>query len=156
MTENRLATTGKQKDRANRLVATIKKLKSLKKSIEKRGKVAPKGCNLLKYQIPQNKKIYWYYKLQAYEPIFDTINGEKKTRYRYLGTAGSEAHIDGVMQVTYRAVIDEIDKMINNLEESHLDVSFGTEIEPDPTFYTEENKPIIVLYLLLKITSPFN
>lgn len=141
MTENRLATTGKQKDRANRLIATIKKLKSLKKSIEKRGKVAPKGCNLLKYQIPQNKKIYWYYKLQAYEPIFDTINGEKKTRYRYLGTAGSEAHIDGVMQVTYRAVIDEIDKMINNLEESHLDVSFGTEIEPDPTFYTEENKP---------------
>jgi hypothetical protein len=45
------------------------------------------------------------------------------------------------MQVTYRAVIDEIDKMINNLEESHLDVSFGTEIEPEPTFYTEENKP---------------
>jgi hypothetical protein len=80
----------------------------------------------------------------------------KKLEARYLGTAGSEAHIDGVMQVTYRAVIDEIDKMINNLEESHLDVSFGTEIEPDPTFYTEENKPIIFLYLLSKITSPFN
>ncbi len=45
------------------------------------------------------------------------------------------------MQVTLRAIIDEIDKMINNLQESHLDVYFGTEIEPDPTFYTEENKP---------------
>ncbi len=65
MKENRLPTTGKQKDRANRLVSTIKKLKSLKKSIEKRGEVAPMGCNILKYQIPQNKKIYWYYKLQA-------------------------------------------------------------------------------------------
>ena len=118
MRKNRLATTGQQKDRANRLVSAIKKLKSLKKSIEKRGEVAPRGCNILKYQIPQNKKIYWYYKLQAYEPIFDAV-----------------------MQVTYRAIIDEIDKMINNLEESHLDVSFGTEIEPDPTFYTEEDKP---------------
>ncbi len=114
MAENRLPTTGKQKDRANRLVTTIKRLKSLKESIEKRGEVAPRGCNILKYQIPQNKKIYWYYKLQAYEPIFDTIKGDKKTRYRYLGTAGSEAHIDAVMQVTYRAIIDEIDKMINN------------------------------------------
>jgi hypothetical protein len=141
MTKNRLATTGQQKDRANRIVSAIKKLKSLKKTIQKRGQVAPKGCNILKYQIPQNKKIYWYYKLQAYEPIFDTINGEKKTRYRYLGTAGSEAHVDAVMQVTLRAVINEIDKMINNLEESHLDVSFGIEIEPDPTFYTEGEKP---------------
>ena len=48
-------------------------------------------------------------------------------------------------QITYRAVIDEIDKMINNLEESHKYVSFGTEIEPDPTFYTEFDKPIIFL-----------
>lgn len=140
MAENRLPTTGKQKDRANRLVTTIKRLKSLKESIEKRGEVAPRGCNILKYQIPQNKKIYWYYKLQAYEPIFDTIKGDKKTRYRYLGTAGSEAHIDAVMQVTYRAIIDEIDKMISNLEESHVDVCFGTEIELDPTFVQEENK----------------
>lgn len=30
----------------------------------------------------------------------------------------TEAHVDAVMQVTRRAVIDEIDKMINNLQES--------------------------------------
>jgi hypothetical protein len=59
----------------------------------------------------------------------------------FLNYAGSEAHIDGIMQVTLRAVIDEIDKLINNLEESHLDVSFGTEIEPDPSFYPEGEKP---------------
>ena len=40
-----------------------------------------------------------------------------------------------------RAVIDEIDRMINNLEESLLDVSFGTEIRPDPSYFTEEDKP---------------
>jgi hypothetical protein len=63
-------------------------------------KLHSSGCNLIKYQIPQNKKLYNYYKLQGYEPIFDTLNGQKKTRYRYLGTAGSEAYIEGVMQVT--------------------------------------------------------
>lgn len=57
-----------------------------------------------------------------------------------MGTAGSEAHIDAVMQVTYRAIIDEIDKMINNLEESHVDVCFGTEIELDPAFLNLEDK----------------
>ncbi len=56
-------------------------------------------------------------------------------------TGGSEAHIEGVMQVTLRAVIDEIDRIINSLEESLLDVSFETEIRPDPSYFTEEDKP---------------
>ena len=140
MKDNKLKTTGKKEEREARLIATLKKLKSLKNSMYKRGEVAPAGCNLLKYQISQNKKFYNYYKLQAYKPIFDTVDGQKKTRYQYLGTAGSEAHIEGVMQVTLRAVIDEIDRMINNLEESLLDVSFGTEIRPDPSYFTEEDK----------------
>lgn len=140
MKGNKLKTTGKKEEREARLLATIKTLKSLKKTISKHGKIAPNGCNLVKYQISQNKKFYDYYKLQAYEPIFDTVDGEKKTRYQYLGTAGSEAHIEGVMQVTLRAVIDEIERMINSLEESLLDVSFGTEIRPDPSYFTEEDK----------------
>ena len=45
------------------------------------------------------------------------------------------------MQVTLRAIIDEIDRMINSLEESLLDVSFGTEIRPDPSYFTEFDKP---------------
>lgn len=141
MKRNRLPTTGKAKEREARLIEAIKKLQSLKKNVEKRGDVAPYGCNILKYQIAQNKKIYWYYKLQAYEPIFDTVDGLKKTRYQYLGTAGSEAHVSAVMQVTLRAVIDEIERMISSLQESLLDVSFGTEIQPDPSFITEEDKP---------------
>ena len=138
---NKLKTSGKKEEREARLVATIKKLKQLKKTTGKLGKVAPSGCNLVKYQIPQNKKFYDYYKLQAYQPIFNTVDGQKKTRYQYLGTAGSEAHIDGVMQVTLRGVIDEIDRMINSLEESLLDVSFGTEIRPDPSYFSEGDKP---------------
>ncbi|MBL1210207.1 hypothetical protein [Geminocystis sp. GBBB08] len=106
-------------------------MKSLKKSVSKRGEVAPDGCNLIKYKISQNKKLYNYYKLQGYEPIFETLDGKKKTRYRYLGRAGSEAYIEGVMQVTLRRIIDEIDEMINSVEDSLLEVSFDTEITPD-------------------------
>ena len=66
--------------------------------------------------------------------------GNKKTRYRYLGSAGSEAHTIAFRQVTLRAIIDEIDRMINTLEESYLDVCFGGEIKPDPHYYPTENK----------------
>lgn len=141
MNKNRLKTSGDKKERKEQLVLAIKKLKSLKKSISKRGKVAPKGCNLIKYQIAKNKRLYNYYKLQGYQPIFDTLDGQKKTRYRYLSTAGSEAYIDGVMQVTFRRIIDEIDEMINNLEDSLLEVSFNAEIMKDPTYFTQADKP---------------
>ena len=45
------------------------------------------------------------------------------------------------MQVTLRRIIDEIDEMINNLQDSLLEVSFDTEIIPDPSYFTEEDKP---------------
>lgn len=140
MNKSKLKTSGEKKERELRLVSAIKKLKYLKKSILKRGEVAPKGCNLIKYQIAQNKKLYNYYKLQGYEAIFDTLDGKKKTRYRYLGTAGSEAYVEGLMQVTLRRIIDEIDQMIDNLEDSLLEVSFDTEITPDPSYFKEEDK----------------
>lgn len=141
MTKNKLKTSGEKKEREIKLVSLLKKLKSLKKSISKKGEVAPTGCNLIKYKISQNKKLYNYYKLQGYEPIFETLDGKKKTRYRYLGTAGSEAYIEGVMQVTLRRIIDEIDEMINSVEDSLLEVSYDTEITPDPSYFSEEDKP---------------
>ena len=119
MNKNKLKTSGERKERERQLVSAIKKLESLNNSIYRNGKVAPKGCHLIKYQIAQNKKLYNYYKLPGYEPIFETLDGKKKTRYRrYLGTAGSEAYIEGLMQVTLRRIIDEIDEMINNVEDS--------------------------------------
>ncbi len=141
MSQNKLKTSGEKKQREKGLLSLLSQLQSLKKNIDKQGKVAPPGCNLIKYKIAQNKKLYNYYKLQGYEPIFDTLDGKKKTRYRYLGTAGSEAYIEGVMQVTRRRIIDEIDQMIDMVEESLLEVSFDTEIIPDPSYFTEEDKP---------------
>jgi hypothetical protein len=35
-----------------------------------------------------------------------------------LGTAGSEAYVEGVMPVTRRRIIDEIDQIIDNVEDS--------------------------------------
>ena len=87
MKENRLKTSGGKKEREIRLVSLVKKLKSLRKGIGLKGEVAPSGCNLIKYKISQNKKLYNYYKLQGYEAIFETLDGKKKTRSRYLGTA---------------------------------------------------------------------
>ena len=141
MNKNKLKTSEGKKEREVKLVSLIKKLKSLKKNISRKGEVAPVGCNLIKYKISQNKKLYNYYKLQGYEPIFKTLDGQKKTRYRYLGTAGSEAYIEGVMQVTFRRIIDEIDEMLNLVEDSLLEVSFNTEITPDPSYFSEEDKP---------------
>ncbi len=45
------------------------------------------------------------------------------------------------MAVTLRRIIDEIDEMINSVEDSLLEVSFDTEITPDPSYFTEEDKP---------------
>jgi len=37
----------------------------------------------------------------------------------------SEAHIDAVEKVTRRGLIDELERVINSLQESYLDVCFG-------------------------------
>ena len=57
-----------------------------------------------------------------------------------MGTAGSEAYVEGVMPVTRRRIIDEIDQIIDNVEDSLLEVSFDTEITPDPSYFKEEDK----------------
>ena len=61
----------------------------------------------------------------------------KKSKYLYLGKAGSEAHLDAVEKVARRGLIDELERVINSLQESYLDVCFGGETEPDPSYYPE-------------------
>ncbi len=76
------------------------------------------------------KTIYWYYKLQAAESISPmATNSPKKTKYKYLGRAGSEAHIDAVEKLTRRNLIDELERVIQSLTESYLDIYIGTETE---------------------------
>jgi hypothetical protein len=129
---NSLKTTQEVSIRVKQIKATIRKLKRQIQKIASEGEVAPPHCHVIRYQTKQNKKIYWYYKLQAIEPIFPRASdNNKKSKYLYLGKAGSEAHIDAVEKVTRRGLIDELERVINSLQESYLDVCFGGETEPD-------------------------
>lgn len=116
--------------RAERITATIATLKVKIQQIFDEGKVAPKGCYVARYQVRQRQKIYWYYKLQATEPIFEQVtNRQKKSKYKHLGRAGSEEHITAVVQVVRRTQIDEFERTINSLTNSLLDLYYDGEIE---------------------------
>ena len=117
--ESKLHTTQSPLVRGKQIKSAVRKLKQKIKKIQAEGEVAPQNCHIIRYQIRRNQKIYWYYKLQASEPIFPMVeNPEKKTKYIYLGKAGSEAHIDAVEKMTRRNLIDELEKMLTSLQES--------------------------------------
>ncbi len=135
---NPLITNQEASLRAKQIKSTIRKLKRKIQKISDEGEVAPPHCHVIRYQTKQNQKIYWYYKLQAAEPIFPPATDKnKKSQYLYLGKAGSEAHLDAVEKVTRRGLIDELERVINSLQESYLDVCFGGETEPDPSYYNQ-------------------
>ena len=46
--------------RAKQLKTVINQLKRKIKKIEKEGEVAPPNCHLIRYQVTQNQKIYWF------------------------------------------------------------------------------------------------
>ena len=116
----------KQQDkiaRAERLQTAIAALEARIGQISQEGEVAPKGCCVARYQARGQQKAYWYYKLQATEPIFPTAQDEQKhSRYKHLGPAGSAAHVEGVIQVVRRVQIDELSKAIEALKESWSDL----------------------------------
>jgi hypothetical protein len=127
--------------RAKQLKTIINQLKRKIQKIELDGEVAPPNCHLIRYQVTQNQKIYWYYKLQASSAIFDrATSSQKKTKYLYLGKAGSEAHVEAVKQMSRRNLIDELEKMINSLTEAYLDICLGGETEADPSYFPEGRK----------------
>ncbi len=133
-----LKTSQSAQARAKQIKATIRKLKQKIQKIERSGEVAPPNCHIIRYQTKPNQKIYWYYKLQAAERIFPmATDNSKKTKYLYLGKAGSEAHLDAVEKLTRRSLIDELERFIHSLQESYLDICFGGETEPDSDYYPE-------------------
>ena len=114
-------------NRAERLLTTIATLEEQIKIISASGEVAPPGCHLARYQARGQYKAYWYYKLQALEPIFISKKGQgKPSRYKHLGAAGTQAHVDGVMMVIRRVQIDELQKSIDALKESWSDLYSDT------------------------------
>jgi hypothetical protein len=112
-------------ERFDRITAAIAALEQQKKLIFATGQVAPKGCVVARYQVRQQQKIYWYYKLQAQTAIFAKANDDKAlSKYKHLGSCGSEAHITAVIQMARRSQIDEIQRTIDTLEQNLLDVGF--------------------------------
>lgn len=110
-------------NRAERLLTTIATLEEQIKIISGSGEVAPPGCHLARYQARGQYKAYWYYKLQAKEPIFPSKKESGRlSRYQHLGAAGTESHVQGVMMIIRRNQIDELQKSIDALRDSWSDL----------------------------------
>ena len=119
-----------QLERITRLQSAIAQLESYKDFFSRQGELAPEGTWVARYQVRQPKKVYWYYKLQADQPTFTkTTKVQSLSKYKHLGKAGSQAHVDGVMAVVRRTVVSELQKTIDSLKDSLLDVSFDGEQE---------------------------
>ena len=109
--------------RADRIREAIDALKCEKSEIEASGWVAPPDCHIARYQAKGAKYHYWYYQLRASSAVFPKANNKGEfSRFRHLGKAGSQAHIDGVNAVIRRAKIEHLTSAIEALYESCLDL----------------------------------
>ena len=116
--------------RITRLQSAIAELESHKNFFLNQGELAPEGTWVARYQVKQPKKIYWYYKLQADKPTFiKTPPAQSLSKYKHLGKAGTEDHVDSVMAVVRRSIVSELQKTIDSLKSSLIDVSFDGEQE---------------------------
>jgi hypothetical protein len=118
--------------RFDRIKKAIAQLKKQQRFFLKQGELAPVAAWVARYQVRQNIKRYWYYKLQVPYPYFKSATSEKLSKYKHLGKAGTQAHIDAVMSVFRRTVIQEIQKIIHTLDNCLLDISSGSEQEEEP------------------------
>ena len=116
--------------RADRIREAIDALKREKSEIEASGWVAPRDCYIVRYQGKGVKYHYWYYQLRASSAVFPKANKKGEfSRFKHLGKAGSQAHIDGVNAVIRRNKIEQLTSAIEALYESWLDL------------YPDEEKP---------------
>lgn len=89
--------------RAARIREVIDALNREKSEIEASGWVAPANCYIARYQAKGQKYHYWYYQLKASSAVFPKANQKGEfSRFKHLGKAGSQAHIDGVNAVIRR------------------------------------------------------
>ncbi len=110
---------------------TITALEKQQRQVLKQGELAPSGAWVARYQVRQKNKKYWYYKLQASQPSFQSKTQAKLSKYKHLGKAGTKEHIDAVMSVFRRTVWDEIQSIIYTLDDCLLDISSGFEQEEE-------------------------
>ena len=109
--------------RADLIRETIEALKGEKCQIEASGWIAPTDCYLARYQAKGQKYHYWYYQLKASSAVFPKANKKGEfSRFKHLGKAGSQAHIDGVNAVIRRTKIEALNSALESLYESWLDL----------------------------------
>ena len=117
--------------RFERIKKAITVLEKQQAIILRQGALAPQGAWVARYQVRQNLKKYWYYKLQVPTPSLPCATSSKLSKYKHLGKAGTTEHIDAVMSVFRRSVWDEIQKIIDTLDDCLLDISSGSEQESE-------------------------
>ncbi len=117
--------------RFDRIKKTITALEKQQTLLLKQGDLAASGAWVARYQVRQNRKKYWYYKLQVNTPYFQCATSSKLSKYRHLGKAGTQEHLDAVMSVFRRSVWDEIQRIIHTLDDCLLDISSGSEQESE-------------------------
>ena len=109
--------------RADRIRESIDALKRERAEIEGEGWGAPPDCHIARYRAKGAKYHYWYYQLRASSAIFPKTNKKGGfSRFKHLGKAGSQAHINGVNAVIRRAKIEHLTSAIEALYESWLDL----------------------------------
>ena len=114
-------------DRIQRLTEVIAEIESYLQFFEDKGEQADNGCWVVRYQVRQKDKIYWYYKLQADRDIFEQKNGESFSKYQHLGKAGTIAHVDAVMGVLRRTIVTELQSTIVSLKSCVVDIAYDEE-----------------------------
>ncbi|MEM9079002.1 MAG: hypothetical protein AAGC43_18330 [Bacteroidota bacterium] len=72
-------------ERFDRVLAAIKALEKQQKQLLKQGKLAPEDSWVARYQVRQNTKKYWYYKLQAIRPAFKRATSDKRKYIQAFG-----------------------------------------------------------------------
>ncbi|AUB42746.1 hypothetical protein COO91_08892 [Nostoc flagelliforme CCNUN1] len=117
--------------RFERIKKTIIALEKQQALLLKQGDMAASGAWVARYQVRQSLKKYWYYKLQAPIPYFQCATSNKLSKYKHLGKAGTQEHLDAVMSVFRRSVWDEIQRIIHTLDDCLLDISSGSEQEEE-------------------------
>jgi len=111
------------RQRAEGIKEAIDALKREKSEIEASGWVAPADCYIARYQAKGQKYHYWYYQLKASKAVFPKANKKGEfSRFKHLGKAGSQAHIDGINAVIRRTKIEALNSAIESLYESWLDL----------------------------------
>ncbi len=115
-------------ERIKKAITVLEKQQAL---LLKQGELAPEGAWVARYQVRQNLKKYWYYKLQVPIPYFQCATSDKLSKYKHLAKAGTTEHIDAVMSVFRRSVWDEIQRIIHTLDDCLLDISSGSEQEEE-------------------------